>query len=130
MLEATAAGARFVIDGRATRPWGGVSMPSDLAVYLEDLMEADILLPELERGIEVDAAELADVLRLEGRTTLRLESHAWAREVAERLLAEVDDGLDEECPDDAASLRELCTALLEDLERAHELRFALAVGIE
>src|SRR5262245_7550631 len=71
VLDATTAGATFVAATRDTEQCGGVSMPSSFAVYIEDLMEADILLPELERGIDVDAAEFADILRLEGRTMLR-----------------------------------------------------------
>lgn len=130
VLEATAAGVIFVGLTRGMARCGGVSMPSSFAMYIEDLMEADILLPELEHGIEVDAAEFADVLRLEGRTTLRLESHAWARDLTEQLLAEVADELAEECPEDAASLREFCTELLLDLDRAREHRLVLSIGIE
>jgi hypothetical protein len=112
----------------ASKP-GGKSMPSDFFVYVEDLMEADVLLPEVTEGMEVDASAFADVLRLEGRTTLRLHSHAWAREVAQGLLAEATD-LEEECPDEAKDLQEFCTQLLADIDCAGEQRVALTIGIE
>jgi hypothetical protein len=112
----------------AAKP-GGKSMPSDFFVYVEDLMEADVLLPEVTEGMEVDASAFADVLRLEGRTTLRLQSYAWAREIAKALLAEATD-LEEECPEDAKDLQAFCTELLADIDCAGAQRVALAIGIE